>query len=218
MLNAKKVFRHYSATGKLISADAVQLQGDYSVIYDAKENLKSDRYFNKNQCSIFNFFAKRKILKDIKNKINSGDWLILNEDGFSPMMSIVKKSVFEANFYFGTILKGYVYTTLDDGRGTVKEEATALRITGEEENIEAIEYFTGGYTFLVGANIRKSKNKSKGFLHLIIYGKEVKIKHYDYMLYTHLKHRIIILPKIQAESGGYNFFIKNDFKYSHQFE
>jgi hypothetical protein len=54
-------------------------------------------------------------------------------------------------------------------------------------------------------------------LHLIIYGKEVKIKHYDYMLYTHLKHRIIILPKIQAESGGYNFFIKNDFKYSHQF-
>jgi hypothetical protein len=42
MLNAKKVFRHDSATGKLISADAVQLKGDYSVIYDAKENLKSD--------------------------------------------------------------------------------------------------------------------------------------------------------------------------------
>jgi hypothetical protein len=46
-------------------------------------------------------------------------------------------------------------------------------------------------------------------MHLIIYGKEVKIKHYDYMLYTHLKQRIIILPKIQAESGVYNFFIKN---------
>jgi hypothetical protein len=44
MLNAKKVFRHDSATRKLISADAVQLKGDYSVIYDAKENLKSDRY------------------------------------------------------------------------------------------------------------------------------------------------------------------------------
>jgi hypothetical protein len=42
MLNAKKVFRHDSATGKLISADAVQLKGDYSVIYDAKEILKSD--------------------------------------------------------------------------------------------------------------------------------------------------------------------------------
>jgi hypothetical protein len=34
MLNAKKVFRHDSATGKLISADAVQLKGDYSVIYE----------------------------------------------------------------------------------------------------------------------------------------------------------------------------------------
>jgi hypothetical protein len=44
MLNAKKVFRHDSATRKLISADAVQLKGDYSVIYDAKEILKSDRY------------------------------------------------------------------------------------------------------------------------------------------------------------------------------
>jgi hypothetical protein len=53
-------------------------------------------------------------------------------------MSIVKKSVFEAKFYFGTILKGYVYTTLDNGRGTVKEEATALRITGEEGNIKII--------------------------------------------------------------------------------
>jgi hypothetical protein len=44
------------------------LKSDYSVIYDAKENLKSDRYFNQNQCSIFNFFAKRRLLKDIKNK------------------------------------------------------------------------------------------------------------------------------------------------------
>ena len=217
MLNAKKVFRHDSATGKLISADAVQLKGDYSVIYDAKEILKSDRCFNQNKCSIFNFFAKRKLLKDIKNKINSGDWLILNEEDFSPTMSIIEKSVFEAKFYFGMVLRGYVYTTLPDERGTVKEEATALRITGEEDNIEAIEYFTNGCALLARANIRESKNKSKGFLHLIIYGKEVKIKHYDYMLYTHLKHRIIILPKIQAESGGYNFFIKNDFKYSHQF-
>jgi hypothetical protein len=32
MLNAKKVFRHDSATRKLISADAVQLKGDYSAI------------------------------------------------------------------------------------------------------------------------------------------------------------------------------------------
>jgi hypothetical protein len=71
--------------------------------FTAKENLKSDRYFNQNQCSIFNFFAKRRLLKDIKNKINSGDWLILNEKDFSPMMSIVKKSVFEAKFYTGTV-------------------------------------------------------------------------------------------------------------------
>jgi hypothetical protein len=35
MLNAKKVFRLDVATRKLISADAVQLKGDYSVIYDA---------------------------------------------------------------------------------------------------------------------------------------------------------------------------------------
>jgi hypothetical protein len=33
--------------------------------------------------------------------------LILNEKDFSPMMSIVKKSVFEAKFYTGKILKGY---------------------------------------------------------------------------------------------------------------
>ena len=217
MLNAKKVFRHDSATGKLISADAVQLQGDYSVIYDAKEILKSDRRFDKSLGPVSTFFAKRKLLNGVKNKINSGDWLILNEEDFSPTMSVIEKSVFEAKFYFGMVLRGYVYTSLDDERGTIKEPATALRITGEEGNIEAIEYFTGGYAFLAGAKIRESKNKSKGFMHLIIYGKEVKIKHYDYMLYTHLKHRIIILPKIQAESGGYNFFIKNDFKYSHQF-
>jgi hypothetical protein len=71
----------------------------------------------------------------------------MDREDFSPMMSIVKKSVFESKFYSGKILKGYVYTTLDNGRGTVKEEATALRITGEEGNIEAIEYFTGGYAF-----------------------------------------------------------------------
>jgi hypothetical protein len=52
MLNAKKVFRLDVATRKLISADAVQLKGDYSVIYDAKEILKSNRSFNQNQCSI----------------------------------------------------------------------------------------------------------------------------------------------------------------------
>jgi hypothetical protein len=32
MLNAKKVFRHDSATGKLISADAVQLKGDFFMV------------------------------------------------------------------------------------------------------------------------------------------------------------------------------------------
>jgi hypothetical protein len=69
------------------------------------------------------------LLQDIKNKINSGDWLILNEKDFSPMMSIVKKSVFEAKFYFGTILKGYSYVTVDDERGTIKEPATALQVT-----------------------------------------------------------------------------------------
>jgi hypothetical protein len=53
------------------------------------------------------------------------------------------------------------------------------------------------------------KNKSKGFLHLIMYGKEVKIKHYDYMLYTSIEHKIIIIPKIQVESGGYTFFSAN---------
>jgi hypothetical protein len=211
MLNAKKVFRLDVATGKLISADAVQLKGDYSVIYDAKEILKSNRSFNQNQCSIFNFFAKRKILKDIKNKINSGDWLILNEEDFSPTMSIIEKSVFEAKFYFGMVLRGYVYTTIDDERGTIKEPATALRITGEEGNIEAIEYFTSVFGSFSRANIRESKKKSKGFLHLIIYGKEVKIKHYDYMLYTSIEHKIIIIPKIQVESGGYTFFTHNRF-------
>jgi hypothetical protein len=53
--------------------------------------------------------AQRRLLKDIKNKINSGDWLILNEKDFSPMMSIVKKSVFEAKFYTGTVLRGYSF-------------------------------------------------------------------------------------------------------------
>jgi hypothetical protein len=63
-------------------------------------------FFNQNQCSIFNFFAKRRLLKDIKNKINSGDWLILNEKDFSPMMSIVDKSVFEAKFNVGSRHRG----------------------------------------------------------------------------------------------------------------
>ena len=205
MLNAKKVFRHDSATGKLISADAVQLKGDYSVIYDAKEILKSDRYFNQNQCSIFNFFAKRKILKDIKNRINSGDWLILNEKDFSPMMAIVDKSVFEAKFYFGTMLKGYSYVTVDDERGTIKEPATALQVTGEEGNIEAIEYFTGGYAFLARANFKESKNKSKGFVHFIMWGEETKIKKYDYMVYSEIKQRLKILTKEQVRFGDYDF-------------
>jgi hypothetical protein len=61
------------------------------------------------------------------------------------MMAIVKKSVFEAKFYTGTILKGYSFVTVDDKRGTIKEEATAIQVTGEEGSLEAIEYFTGGY-------------------------------------------------------------------------
>jgi hypothetical protein len=211
MLNAKKVFRHDSATRKLISADAVQLKGDYSVIYGVKEILKSDRRFDKSLGPVSTFFAKRKLLNGVKNKINSGDWLILNEEDFSPTMSIIEKSVFEAKFYFGIVLRGYVYTSLDDERGTIKEPATALRITGEEDNIEAIEYFTSVFGSFSRANIRESKNKSKGFLHLIMYGKEVKIKHYDYMLYTSIEHKIIIIPKIQVESGGYTFFIHNRF-------
>ena len=205
MLNAKKVFRHDSATGKLISADAVQLQGDYSVIYDAKENLKSDRYFNQKQCSIFNFFAKRRLLKDIKNKINSGDWLILNEKDFSPMMAIVDKGVFESKFYSGTILSGYSFVTVNDGRGTIKEPATALQVTGEEGSLEAIEYFTGGYAFLAGANFKVSKSKSKGFVHFIMYGEENKIKKYDYIVYSGISQRLKILTKEQVRFGDYHF-------------
>jgi hypothetical protein len=205
MLNAKKVFRHDSATGKLINAEAVQLKGDYSAIYDAKENLKSDRYFNQNQCSIFNFFAKRRLLKDIKNKINSGDWLILNEKDFSPMMSIVKKSVFEAKFYTGTVLRGYSFVNPYEERGVIKEPATALQVTGEEGNIEAIEYFTNRYASMSRANIKESKNKSEGFVHLIMYGKEAKIKKYDYMVYSEIKQRLKILTKEQVRFGDYDF-------------
>jgi hypothetical protein len=65
------------------------------------------------------------------------------------------------------VLRGYVYTTIDDERGTIKEPATALQITGEEDNIEAIEYFTSVFGSFSRANIRESKKKSKGFLHLI---------------------------------------------------
>jgi hypothetical protein len=205
MLNAKKVFRLDVATRKLISADAVQLKGDYSVIYDAKEILKSDRYFNQNQCSIFNFFAKRRLLKDIKNKINSGDWLILNEKDFSPMMSIVKKSVFEAKFYTGTVLRGYSFVSPCEERGVIKEPATALQVTGEEGNIEAIEYFTNRYASMSRANIKESKNKSEGFVHLIMYGKEAKIKKYDYMVYSEIKQRLKILTKEQVRFGDYDF-------------
>ena len=205
MLNAKKVFRHDSATGKLISADAVQLKGDYSVIYDAKEILKSDRRFDKSLGPVSTFFAKRKLLKDIKNKINSGDWLILNEKDFSPMMSIVKKSVFEAKFYTGTVLRGYSFVNPYEERGVIKEPATALQVTGEEGSLEAIEYFTGGYAFLAGANFKVSKKKSKGFLHFIMYGEENKIKKYDYIVYSGISQRLKILTKEQVRFGDYHF-------------
>jgi hypothetical protein len=106
-------------------------------------------------------------LKDIKNKINSGDWLILNEKDFSPMMSIVKKSVFEAKFYTGTVLRGYSFVSPCEERGVIKEPATALQVTGEEGNIEAIEYFTNRYASMSRANIKESKNKSKGLIFFI---------------------------------------------------
>jgi hypothetical protein len=51
------------------------------------------------------------------------------------------------------VLRGYVYTTIDDERGTIKEPATALRITGEEGNIEAIEYFTSVYSTISASNV-----------------------------------------------------------------
>jgi hypothetical protein len=54
------------------------------------------------------------------------------------------------------VLRGYVYTTIDDERGTIKEPATALRITGEEGNIEAIEYFTSVFGSFSRANNKKS--------------------------------------------------------------
>jgi hypothetical protein len=50
-------------------------------------------------------------------------------------------------YYTGTILSGYSFVTVNDGRGTIKEPATALQVTGEEGSLEAIEYFTGGYAF-----------------------------------------------------------------------
>jgi hypothetical protein len=104
------------------SAKVIFLSKSFSSIHS-----KSDRRFNQNQFSIFNFFVKRRLLKNIKNRINSGDWLILNEKDFSPMMAIVDKGVFESKFYSGTILSGYSFVTVNDRRGTIKEEATALK-------------------------------------------------------------------------------------------
>jgi hypothetical protein len=49
---------------------------------------------------------------------------------------------------------------VSDERGTIKEPATALQVTGEEGNIEAIEYFTNRYAFLIGLHIKESKNKN----------------------------------------------------------
>jgi hypothetical protein len=45
----------------------------------------------------------------------------------------------------------------------------ALQVTGEEGNIEAIEYFTNRYAFLIGLHIKESKNKSKGLCQLTLY-------------------------------------------------
>jgi ribosomal protein S6 len=50
------------------------------------------------------FFGKRKLLKEIKNKRDSGDWVIFNEEGFSPAISFVKKEDFDANYYYGQIV------------------------------------------------------------------------------------------------------------------
>jgi hypothetical protein len=44
-------------------------------------------------------------------------------------------------------------------------------------------------------SVKESKNKSEGFVHLIMYGKEAKIKKYDYMVYSEIKQRLKILTK-----------------------
>jgi hypothetical protein len=51
------------------------------------------------------------------------------------MMSIVKKSVFEAKFYTGTVLRGYSFVNPYDGRGTIKEPATAFLILAYSPHI-----------------------------------------------------------------------------------
>jgi hypothetical protein len=53
----------------------------------------------------------------------------------------------------GTVLRGYSFVTVNDRRGTIKEPVTALQVTGEEGNIEAIEYFTNRYAYMSRANI-----------------------------------------------------------------
>jgi hypothetical protein len=55
------------------------------------------------------------------------------------------------------LLRGYSFVNPYDGRGTIKEPATALQVTGEEGNIEAIEYFTNRYASMSRANIKESK-------------------------------------------------------------
>jgi hypothetical protein len=51
------------------------------------------------------------------------------------------------------------------------------------------------------ANFKVSKNKSKGFVHFIMYGEETKIKKYDYMVYSEIKQRIKILTKEQVRKN-----------------
>ena len=142
MLNVKKVFRYNEKTvfhcdddtKALINGVAHQLNGLSYIIDDSEKKLKGDWYFNEKVGLISNFFGKRKLLKEIKNKRDSGDWVIFNEEGFSPAISFVKKEDFDANYYYGQIVRRNFFYYCDGIMEDRIEDGEAIQITGERGN------------------------------------------------------------------------------------
>jgi hypothetical protein len=189
--NEKKVFHCDDDTKELITGTAHQLNGLSYIIDDVKEVLHYDL--------IYSFFEKRRLIKEVKKRINSSDWVIFNDKGFFPEVYIVEKEDFDANYYYGQIVKRNFFYYCDGITEDRIEDGDAIQITGERGNFEAIKFFLSTRRYSSRLNIKESKIKSEEFEHFIINGEEVKFKRYDYFVLAKTKERVKVIARKQFE-------------------
>ena len=197
MLNVKKVFHYDDDTKELITGTAHQLNGLSYIIDDVKEVLHYDL--------IYSFFEKRRLIKEVKKRINSSDWVIFNDKGFFPEVYIVEKEDFDTNYYFGYVIKSHSYYYCDARMESRPEPCSLIQITGEEGNLEAIKCFVSQCHYGSRLKIKESKIKSEDFEHFIMCGKEVKFKRYDFFLVLKTREIVKLVTKKQVETGEYAY-------------